>query len=245
MDFDFKNSFKDYSDQELIRTVLYPSAYQPEAIAAAEALLKERQVSDNDIARVRMHLEQEWQQEEERKRKSTIFKTTEFLEPVLDPRKATDAVKWVNILCIVQVIWLLAELVGDNFAIKVFSGSQFTLTMYIELVNFLASCAILYLFYYKRRAGWILSLSAVVFGFVVTAFKESVVWFKFGPTRDLASTFILVVYTAYFFILLRDNMVTFFSVSEVTKKKTILVSVLLAIAFIALMQVYAYILLQG
>jgi hypothetical protein len=56
MDFDFKETYKDYSNTELLKIIHQPGNYVPEAIAAATVLLAGREVLETETAAVQEYL---------------------------------------------------------------------------------------------------------------------------------------------------------------------------------------------
>ena len=251
MDFDFKNSYKNYTDLELLKITLYRSQYHPEAAAAAQALLNERGVTDSDRAAGWAQIKQQAEQEEEQKTSNIIFKKTKLIQatayvhPAMEPHQLADARKWFNILCTAQILGIIWELVQNNFFMSLFYRSDISLAELYLVAFYRLRLAVLmglllYLFYRKRKWGWILLLASHLVSFISFVLLKCIMFEDLGPFATFSTTFITAVHAAYIIALLRDNMVNYFSISDDVKKKTVQVAALLAIAVVVVQRYYMF-----
>ncbi len=172
MSFDLKETYKHYSNAELLRITLQPEQYRTEAIAAAQSLLAGRTVTAEDHRLA----------EEEQAILSpddTAAQQGSYITDLLDPGLKTDsdakAETWINLLstvALIRYLWMSYHTIKRTiyFATSGFSFPWWTLISYLDVI---AIPVILYLVYRRKRLGWILFFANELFLVVLRFYQLS------------------------------------------------------------------------
>src|SRR5579862_4140997 len=159
MNINFKETYKTLSNAELLNIVNQPNDYQPEAVNAADELLKSRTITDADIAegeRIVADIKGYWIDEKELLNNVSV-KIENLVEPIVKPETTFIIKKWIDLLIIILIfldIWNVVDLVirwrrlsGINHI------EQFRIYEMIEPAYLLATIAGIYK---RKKWGWML-----------------------------------------------------------------------------------------
>jgi hypothetical protein len=226
--FDFYRTFAAYSTTDLLKIIAQPSLYQPEAVQAAERLLAERKVSDDERAQaaeqIRMIEERKQKPDVVTKVGTTTARTVWYL---FTPSTRFDMRKWNYWLCIGLVVYnVFAWVNGIRFLV-------FTLrcdTCHLTPVNFITVVTLVYLpvmitlLLFQKRWGWILLL-AYCCGEIIGSLSLVGLYGKYGHERWLTVLMQTFVFALLLQFLARPRVVVFFKGTYPVLKKTIAVSI--------------------
>lgn len=242
MNLDFYRLYKDYTNTDLLKIVKRPADYQPAAVEVATQILKERQITPEEIQFVDQYFQDIESSKRAKKEKldSLRNKATDFLEPVLHPNEKVEPNKWVNILLLVisiQYAWTLFTSIKG--LINFFQCTYCTLdiTYFAAILTLLYVPLIFFLLFKKRRWGWILLFADNLFSLISRA-SQSYIFFKYQSIHQGDTTSFLLpimIKLAFVFFLWRDTISSYFGVTLETKKKTALITTGGTLLFILIM----------
>ena len=233
MNFDFKEIYKGYSNTELLKITGAPESYQPEAVAAANAILATRDVTDAERKAADRHLAgiDDSPQEEPEKTVADEDRKYDLLEPILNPAVNVDHLKWHKLFLsatgIIYVVMIVYNIAGIFNAV---SGYEiYWSTVVLKFLTIIYAGLIMLLVYRQQRWGWILLLADRV---VTVAGALSTIWllFTYPDLYKASSTFLwlLPLSVAFIVFLLRNETCRFFKVNEATKKNALIISIAIA-----------------
>jgi len=244
MNLDFQQQFKDYSTVELLKIVKRPGNYQPTAVAAAEQLLRERQITAHELQVVEQYFQDLDNFLKLKKEKADALKSkvTDFLEPLLQPGENVAPTKWLNILLLViaiQYTWILYQTIQRLVSFFQCFTCSFDITLFAETLT-LFYIPLIFIFLYKRhRWGWMLLFADNLFS-LLSRLSQSYSFFKYhdfhgGDTATFIS--LLLIKAAFVLFLWRPSIAEHFKISARAKKKTAVVTVIGTLALIAIIYV--------
>lgn len=180
MDFDFTETYKDYSNTELLKIAQQPGNYVPEAVAAAKALLAGRDVSEAETLAVQEYIAEKEARDAIPKKQLTAKEVSGFWAWLFNPESTMPA-KWFSYFfagAILYYAWVAYVnlryylYMYDRWEQLLNLGTGFT-ALYLLFI-----AAILYLLYNKERWGWIFLFVDMVFS-VVAILGSMVAMFDF------------------------------------------------------------------
>ncbi|WP_118973076.1 G protein-coupled receptor family protein [Taibaiella koreensis] len=223
--FDFKETYKNYNNTELLKILLQPDRYQPDALNAAQAILAERTVTE----------------EEQVAAAAALDGTPTAPSPSLPDEQGADLLtdilapetpglqlsrwQWTLLLCIaLQYAWYLYN---DFYSIyrHLTQGIwvwPYSLFVYLDLATNVLTLA---LFYRRRKWGWILLFATSLFVVVSEVFRISDFLSSLSAiagTTILGYFWRLALHSVLCLTLWRDDVAILFRVSDEVKKKTAL-----------------------
>lgn len=232
MNFDFYQLYKDYSNADLLKIVKQPGDYQTSAITAATQILKERQVTAEEIQFIDDYFHDIESSARIKKEKIETIKTkaADFFEPVLHPSEKVEPNKWVNMLLLViaiQYAWTLFKTAKELINFLHCNYCSLDIIFFAELLTLLYVPLIFFLLLKRRRWGWILLFADNLFSLISGA-SQSYIFFKYQSVHygDTTSFLLqIIIKTAFVFFLWRDTISNYFSVTLETKKKTAFITI--------------------
>lgn len=239
MNFDFNQQFKDYSTVDLLKIVKRPGEYQPTAVAAAERLLQERQVTPHEQQLVEQYFQDIDRFLQVKKEKADALKTkaTDFFEPLLQPSEKVQPSKWVNILLLiigVQYAWTLFQTVKRLINFFECFTCSFDITLFAETLT-LFYIPLIFIFLFKRhRWGWILLFADNLLS-LLSRLSQSYLFFEYQDIHGGDTlTFLLpiLIKAAFVLFLWRSSIAGYFKITDAIKKKTAIVTAMGTLAFI-------------
>jgi len=244
MNFNFYEQYKNYPTVELLKIVQQPAGYQSEAIEAANRLLSERNISDIEFAEAKAYHEGVIAAEHRREDTKRLYKdkALDILEPVIKPSPELNPEKWLGIFLLAVTIQYLYYSVKCLILIVGFiriGWSLFDLNLFIKVLEVVYTPILLLLLYRRRKLGWILlfinSVLIVLFGLA-----EAPLFFRYqeihhGNTAVFLFPIFLNVAFANF--LFRQNIADLFNVLKLTKRKTLMYTLVLGVLFILAVQI--------
>jgi hypothetical protein len=239
MDFDFYQQYKDYSNIDLLKIVRQPANYQLAAVAAAEEILRERQVSAEDISVVDQYFLDIENSEKGKKEKIEALKNkvTDLLEPVLQPGEKIEPNKWLNILLLiiaVQYAWTLFNTTWRLIQFLQCNYCSFDITIIAALLTLMYVPFIFFLLFKRRRWGWILLFADNLFT-LISLISQSYIFFKYQSIHhgNITSYLLpILIRAAFASFLWRDSIANHFGVIHETKKRTALITTAGTLLFI-------------
>jgi len=266
MNFDFYDIYKDYSNIDLLKIVMRPTEYQVAAVDAATQILSAREVTQSELEQVDNYFDEIDTETKRKTDKINLYKekTADFFESVLKPTSEVKPEKWLNILLLViglQYLWTLYINLSDlvrfvKFVIDCksygFDNSTETVSywtcfssrvdpiVFFQIVTLIYVPIIFYLLFKRKRWGWILLFADTLFG-LISLISQSYIFFKYQQyyQSDTVSFFTRIIIKGLFaFFLWRNYISDFFNVTMEIKKKTAIVTTLIALLFILSIQFF-------
>jgi hypothetical protein len=239
MDFNFHQQYKDYSNIDLLKIVRQPANYQLAAVAAAEDLLRERQVSSEEISAVDQYFLDMENSEKDKKEKVSALKNkvTDLLEPVLQPGEEVKPNKWLNVLLVTiafQYAWTLFSTAAGLIPFFQCTYCSFDFTILFSLLTLIYVPIIFYLLFKRKRWGWILLFADNLF-VSISKISQSYIFFKYQSVHHGNTTSFLLpilIRAAFATFLWRGSIANHFGVTGNTKKKTALITTAGTLLFI-------------
>jgi len=266
MNSEFYETYKGYSNIDLLKIVRRPTEYQNAAVYAATQILNTREITQSDIDQVDKYFDELDTKTKRKTDKINAYKekTADFFEPILNPTSEVKPEKWLNILLLfigLQYLWTLylniTDLVGfiklvGNCKSQGFDNSTETISYWtcfsslfdplvlFKIVTLIYIPIIFYLLVKRKHWGWILLFSDNLFG-LISLFSQSYVFFKYQQFHqgDRASFVTQIMIKGLFvFFLWRDKISDFFSVTKEIKKKTVIVTTIVTLVFILSIELF-------
>jgi len=187
MDFDFYEIYKDFPTAELLKIVLRPDGYEPEAVEAASRRLSERETTSEDRAAVQKFYEEKDRGVRQKAEKVDHLKeqAADLLQPIIKPGPNVAPQKWLNIFLLVlglQFTWTLIQaliavyksvvlvIFGAGFGVHERVGYRdaashlLDVNLLINIVTLVYVPWFFYLLYKRKRWGWILVFAGILVG---------------------------------------------------------------------------------
>jgi len=236
MDFNFYDQFRNYSNVELLRITADPGSYQPAALAAAEKLLKERNISWEDNEATAQYFEERAAGKETREKELQGYKRTimNVMEPLAPMATAMPPARWFK-----YFIGVFGVLYVRNFYYFVQTQIHFLQCKDcqpdpIVLLNFIRMSywtVEFFFFFSNKRWGWILLMVEQVCA--VCGIIYQFYWiYKYGhvvyisPLMHVLDMVIPIVFVTF---LSRPNVAAFFGISPKVKRRTVWAGIALGI----------------
>jgi hypothetical protein len=234
MIFDFYERYKTYSSKELLRILK-----QQDAVATAEQILKQRNLTIDEIRLIEKELEHESGPLSDRQAAQQQNSEDSVLEPILHYKQQVTTPRWVKALLLliaVQYAWSLYLTV--KYMISFFRCETCTFEAFLLFQIFtLLYVPLIFLWVYKRnRWGWILLFADNFFTFLSRALSAYFISnFQANSGISVSSLLVPVLIKAFFLLMLwRREVAGYFGVAAKTKEKTALLSLLCGSLLLAL-----------
>jgi len=239
VNFDFLQKYRGYSNVELLKIVKRPEGFQPAAVAAANHLLIERNVTLEEIQIADAFFSQTDANAKAKQEKKEAFvrKLADFFEPILHPGRKVEPRKWIHILLLVLVVKYFIAVVD------IMRGVISSLQSYdrpFELIDLWPCVSLLYialifiLLFKRKRWGWILIFFDNLFH-AIMHLSGLYVFFEYQSIHHgtTISFFMPVFINGAFLVLLWQNpVIAYFGIDRATRKKTAVITVIGTILFI-------------
>ncbi|MFP9113966.1 hypothetical protein ACLI1A_08480 [Flavobacterium sp. RHBU_3] len=197
-----RSVYQNYPDAKLLDVIDNPNAYRPEAIETAQALLDERQLTDEQIATLRRRnaeaafeaaapLVQRKEQQDRLKLKAKSF--IEDISPANHaPGSSARMVKTITLFFIASYIYML----WGNVRFVYYLITHFNhvdLFSALRLLEALFMPVAIYLFYRQKRAGWVMLFCYTIAGVLLSGLNAfntfRPVYFDFLQEDDISDMF--------------------------------------------------------
>ena len=229
MDLDFHKVYDTYTNAVLLLIGMQPEKYQPAAVAAAEEILRTRTVTQADIDEAEV-----------------LCRNSEATSRTMNGGSLQDTIKrffsgtdkWANVILTIALLQYLRLLYVDMMALGnviACKDCPFRLVSILSYVDLVYLPIVFFLFYKRKRWGWILMLVSKLFP-VLPYFHY---YFTYQLPRSGPQTFpSFLLYTVLTGVLLgllwRQDVVTLFRVSKRTMWGAVLaVAVMLSLAWLS------------
>ncbi len=159
----FTERYNTYSNAQLLKILERPGEYQPLAVATAKEILKERQLSEEDLSAAKAELETEARikeaqllkkKEVREKLKKAGASLADTLNPVADEKPAAH--KTITIISIGLTGLFLYQLAGVGDFLPSGIYAKWDLKVVAIFLPSLVLLVTIPLFYKRKKAGWIL-----------------------------------------------------------------------------------------
>jgi hypothetical protein len=240
MDFNFNEKYISYSNVELLKILREPSKYQDAAIDTAEQILKSREVTENDIEEVDIYFGKPDISKIKENEKLDIIKTnvTDFLQDILEPTNEVKPSKWLKVILLsisIQYVYTFYVTIKSFIFFINCDYCRFDGSVILQFIGLIYIPIIFFLLYKRKRWGWILLFADNLFALIAGIFS-SYFFFKYqGIHHGNTFKFLYPIFIKGLFavFLWRKEITHFFYVENITKNKTLVVTTLGTILFIA------------
>lgn len=222
--FDFYKTFAAYSTNDLLKIVAQPSLYQPEAVDAAERLLRERDISDDQqsaaLAEVAVTQANEVKPDVVTKAFTAAGAAIRYL---FTPSARFDMRRWNYWLCIGLVLFNVFSIANDIRYLVFVAGCD---TCSVSPVELISVSSVLYLpvmitlLLLRNRWGWIMLLAYCCFQIIGSVFLLFSYWNNWKD-QLLPTAVVSVAFALLLRFLARPRVVIFFNGSKALLKRTI------------------------
>ena len=238
MNFDFYNEYRSYRTADLIVIVRQPEQYQAEAVAAAQLLLKEREVSEADELLAAQHLEDKETAKVARAEAINYYKekVVDFVEPVVMPGTEVSPWKWYRLFMSAYILfyaWTFYIFIRKEIRFLHHSDGAGDMSIFFDFFNIAYLSLVLFFLVKKNRWAWILvfvdNLSVILSRF----FRLFVLYkFRHVVQADTYTEIFAAIYPiAIVFFFWKRSIVDFFGVNEIIKKRSLIVGIAICVAF--------------
>lgn len=244
----FAELYKTYTNHQLVKIIADPSNYQPDAVLAANAELKARNVGADEIVNLKLDIRQ--QQRNDAAAKEEFNKTVnngllKLRDFFLVPGKYTVETllnRFIIILLIISIYrlykgWWLLSMLFTDFDID---NIDFYYLLFLFDLVVLPICA--YLLYKIKPRGWYFICFYSVFGLIVSI-KTTYRLFTIGPIKtvfsnmpepvlDISAMLFSIIFWAFAtYFIIGNNLRQLFNVSPKAMLYTIIISAIIALVF--------------
>jgi hypothetical protein len=248
MKLNFLETFKDQSNIDLLKITLRPNEYEQEAVEAATKILQEREVPEDEITAVKNYYDEMDSKQQSWEGKINSFKkrTSDLVEPIVNPSSEINPSRWVNLFLIATVVlylWFLYRLVRHFIFLMQCQTCHIDVSDFIEFSGIVYIPVTFYLIWKKKKWGWILLFADNLFEvimMVLTYIGELYLYFKYGDLHiDRASTFIIsmLIRIVFLFFLWKKEIASYFGVSRNLKKRTLIFSTIIILIYIIIVNI--------
>jgi hypothetical protein len=227
MEFDFYNKYKDYATAELVKIIHQPDSYQPAAVEAANRIIAERGVTEEEL--LQEAVSEEPQEEIMPDGKQNLLpESWEETKPPL----------WVSIVFVVvalQIAWSFFTNFYSFYKEMRFGFFNIDFFFYFFPIVYLPVTG--YLLLKKYTAGWILLFAWALLVVVTNAgYALLLIWYSnFHVERQYGLLWRIVFNAALLFCLWKPVLHHYFGVSELTKKRTLGIGFSITMVFLVYM----------
>jgi len=239
LNLNFHDIFQHTSTAALLVIRQQPEQYQPEAVAAAEELLKERNITPEDQVEADALMKEKEIPVSPLALKLTQYRqqTGELLDPLLRPQANVPAQKWLNILLLLIALnygWVLYRAIQTLRYWWEVDGETVDVFLLFTLLNLVYIPLLFYGLLKKRRWGWVLLYADHIF-VCITQLYQLTVLLRYPDDYWVNSSqllLLLLIRVAFVFFLGRDNIRALFSISGKLQLYTALVAAAVAILYL-------------
>jgi len=245
MELDFYSHFSRYTTVELLAVVRRPEQYQPEAVAAAQRLLQERNVTDGDLDEANTHLLHLEIEKVARSARNDHYKQQimDAVQPIVAPRDEIVPARWYRIYIIlfgIYYFWDLYKFVKHQIVYLRCEGCTIDVTVLGAVINLLYLTVVFFLLLRNKRWAWILLMVAAVGTIIPNIYLiySVVKYWRFARNQFSAILLeqLLPIITILF--LMRGPIKEFFGIDPQTKNRTLIVGAVVGLLyFILLMRI--------
>ena len=246
---DFNESFKTYSNAELLRVIENPDDYQLQAVETAKAIFSDRQLSEMELKMAKDELEIERQERlrKEQQKRTVEEKVKNIGKSVFDrinplqKKTPETTIKIISILCGVFFLFQVYKEFGLLRFMFTDSYAEWDFSMILPFLPFIVIPTAILLFYLRKKSGWIL-LTIVLIYVASSVIGQFILGIKMNGKLTGISTFdnlipptTLLVYMLGFFlgisgiigVISRKEIRIIYSISQRTMILTIAIPALL------------------
>lgn len=239
MNFDFYKLYSSFSNTELLKITNAAEGYMPEAVAAAQKLLSERQVTEQEIDEVNVYYQS--LQNEARYRQDVHNGIKEaigdFIQPVVKPEGEVQPEKWLHIFLVIYLIkFIVIAFTTIKYEYDVIfrcEDCKFGGMELFGLLEIIFYAAIIWLLFKRKALGWVGAVFDSIFSTCSVVLQIIALYrFPFLHTSKAGSFFVLIVYAFLVAYLAGEGCRALFGVEKKLLIKTLVVSAAISVAIL-------------
>jgi len=246
---EFSESFKTYSNAELLRVIENPDDYQPQAIETAKNIFADRKLSEMEIKIAKDELEIEKQEKlrKEQQKRVVEDKVKNIGKSVFDQinpiqEKTPNSEKTIRIISILFGGLFLFQLYKEFGMLKFMftdSYSEWDFSTVFYFLSFIIIPTATILFYMRKKIGWLLLTIYLVYSAVSTIglfiLTMKVNMYPEGPTAifpQISPTIHILSFlflSGIIWVISREKIRTIYSIGKRTMVLTISIATLVVV----------------
>jgi hypothetical protein len=239
MNFNFYEKYQQFSTTELLKIVRQTDQYESHAIAAAQQVLSEREISEDEMLYVDTFFRQEETVAEKKKERENVVR--DFFLTFVRPNAGNDLlyVNGVVMLMAFQCLYLAYIYYrpgGLFYNCKRCFDTWQALSFFTPVLLAVTVCLMLY----RNRWGWVLLFGYCVAALVNAGLDEIFGFIKYKQDYTLPGMGFLIkamAHVLFIVILSRPKVKVLFGITENVKKTTAIIAVMLGA--LLMMLIYA------
>ncbi len=242
MESQFIEKYKSYSNFELLKITQKPDNYQENAVLAANEILKDRVISEEDLSEVEhYYLDKEINIEHKNEYISNLKENIfDFLQPLISPEESLKPVKWLNILLLIIIVqYLYSIFLTIRYLRHIFFAETLIWDFYLtsSIFNLIFVPFVFYFIYKKTKLGWALLFTQKLFVLILSIS----LLIKFGILGNFKEIFAhygilhFTYYIAFVLFLLKSSTCDLFDISPTLKRTIATFTIILTLTYIIIL----------
>lgn len=228
----FQERYRNYTNTELLKIVLRPYEYQPEAVAAAQEILTGRKVRDEERSEVEAFYQQRDAVSTAKRERVEKWEgmVRDFFDPIQNPKETLDLRRWVNIMIfVVTLLYLKSNFRRARSYVSWWNDlmRSFDPWMITGIFGMAYDLAMLVLLFRKSRWGWMLLFADLFVSFLyrVAGIYTFIAFYDPHFSRPAQFIISLLVNVGLLIFLARKPVMDQFGINKKQAQRTALVAV--------------------
>ncbi|OSZ77982.1 hypothetical protein CAP35_06855 [Chitinophagaceae bacterium IBVUCB1] len=224
MDFDFEALYAQYSNVDLLKITRQTDKYQPAAIAAANTILQQREVTQQEIDEVDAFFREPIVKEHYKKhiRFGLEDRIAEFVNPYSNTMTRVNPKLWWRIM-LLYLAWIIIETSYDSYLLAIEMWGMMGPLELLKLIDPLYSVLVFYLILKRASWGWILlfvSTGILVMSAMYWLLKYRLIFYE-NSSLLLGAVMFLIVRITLLFFMWKEDIANYFKVTQTIKRNVI------------------------
>jgi hypothetical protein len=225
---DFHETYKTYSNKELIKIIEQPQLYQPFAVDAARSILSHRQPKESDFEEATREINEAAVYQNP----TQVFlkKVRSTLEYLFIPTDTFDPKRWIYLLTIGHALWW-GWTAKPSLQLLLCAGCELSLKI-LMIVEFALVAICMTLLLLRRKLGWKL---IVFYSTVLVLSSLSTLVFQYRYIDPLLELLGVAINAGVLGVFVKSEMRQYFAVEDVNivsfLVKCVVICVMIAIVF--------------
>lgn len=238
----YQQAYSDYSTFELLKITKRPGNLPRAAVDAATEILKTRSVTLEDLVALNLYFREQDKAARKKEANYGLNTTSTNFDSML-PAEAAEPPKWLPILILLMVLYYGWTLYSTAQALLFHLECKDCNRFFLRYVSFLPLLYLpvgLYMFFKRKRWGWIILFAHNLFQLISSLFASYSISTDKGYRGNKDDFYLLLAMKALFVLLLwRDSIAAHYDVSPATKRKTLIGTIAGSFLFVVLIVVIA------
>ena len=234
--FDFHRIYQEYSTAALLQIVAQPQLYQPAAVHAAQQILQERNISEEERAESAAAIEIFIEKENKPGAVTTVArKIGHAITYLFTPSNTFDVRKWNYWLCIALVAVHIPGWINSvQFLWRATTHQGYTMhwTMFTGLFSILYVVGMILLLLSRHLLGWVMLIAFCSYEIIGRIYLFFAI--KYFPNRLMMAVIIIGIYVLLIRLLAKPRVVVYFKGNYRLFKSSIIAGVIFAVLFMVL-----------